>query len=138
MRRWVGPSAPWPVTAEGFWRFISGRENRTYALIDSDDALAGIGQVRTHNPTRGHLARLIIDPQRRGRGLGRILSQSLMTEASRITTVREFSLYVFPDNTNAIALYQSLGFVAQGPEHDKMGCTLMLAPLSVAPAAGAA
>ena len=37
-----------------------------------------------------------------------------------------------PDNTNAIGLYRSLGYVEKGM-HPKFNCVLMEAPLSAAP-----
>ena len=52
-----------------------------------------------------------------------------MREAVRLHPIEAFSLYVFPDNPNAIALYRSLGFVEQGM-HPQFNCVLMEAPLS--------
>ncbi len=81
----------------------------------------------------GHLARSIVDPARRGRGLGRALCLALMREASQLHPgLKGFSLYVFPDNTNALALHRSLGFVERGLD-EKHGCLLMEAPLSAPP-----
>jgi ribosomal protein S18 acetylase RimI-like enzyme len=52
-----------------------------------------------------------------------------MREAARLHPITAYSLYVFPDNLNAIGLYRSLGFVKNGM-HPKFNCVLMLAPLS--------
>ena len=51
-----------------------------------------------------------------------------MREAVQLhPTIKGFSLYVFPDNPTAIALYRSLGYVEKGM-HPKFNCVLMEAP----------
>lgn len=57
-----------------------------------------------------NLARLVIDPARRERGLGRQLVNELMRRASGELGLKEFSLFVYRDNAAAKALYRSLGF----------------------------
>jgi ribosomal protein S18 acetylase RimI-like enzyme len=86
--------------------------------------------VRFLEQTYGHLARIIVAPERRDRGLGRALCLALMQEVVRRHPIQGFSLYVFPDNLKAIALYHSLGFVEQGV-HAKYNCLLLRAPRSV-------
>jgi len=49
-----------------------------------------------------------------GRGIGRRLLEMLLTWAEGGGVVRKINLRVHPDNARAIALYQSLGFVAEG------------------------
>jgi ribosomal protein S18 acetylase RimI-like enzyme len=57
-----------------------------------------------------HLARLIVDPQQRGKGYGRLLCVRLMETARSRQFVDRFTLNVCRDNDVALRLYHSLGF----------------------------
>lgn len=100
-----------------------------FALKSPRYGLIGFGQVRFLEQTHGHLAHIIVSPHHRGRGFGRILCTALMRKALCLHPITGYSLYVFPDNPKAIALYRSLGFTEAGM-HEKFNCLLMLAPLS--------
>jgi ribosomal protein S18 acetylase RimI-like enzyme len=133
LRRWAGPSTRCPATAESLWADISNADATPFALELPGHSLVGFGQVRFREQTYGHLARIIVSPQERGRGFGRILCTALMREARRLhPAIAGYSLYVFPDNLNAITLYRSLGFADRGM-HPTLPCMLMEAPLSAAP-----
>jgi len=134
LRRWAGPSTRWPATPESLWADISGTDAATFAFESREHGLVGFGQVRYREQAFGHLARIIVSPRHRGLGLGRVLCLALMREAVRLHPIKAFSLYVFPDNPNAIALYRSLGFVVQGM-HPQFNCILMQAPLTSLPRA---
>ena len=133
LRRWAGSSLRFPATPSSLWEDINSADATTFALESTGSGLLGIGQVRYREQTYGHLARIIVSPHHRGLGLGRILCAGLMREARRLHAIQAYTLYVFPDNLNALALYRSLGFVEQGLE-PKFNCLLMQAPLSAAPA----
>lgn len=129
LRRWAGPSTRCPATPESLWEDINGADATTFAFESREHGLVGLGQVRLREQIYGHLARIIVSPDRRGLGFGRALCVALMREAARLYPIQTYTLYVFPDNTNAIALYRSLGFVEQGL-HPKFNCILMQAPLA--------
>ena len=63
-----------------------------------------------------HLARLelMVAAQHRGEGIGRALVQHALDRAGATGVLRKVSLAVFADNTRAVALYHSLGFVQEG------------------------
>jgi ribosomal protein S18 acetylase RimI-like enzyme len=130
LRRWAGPSTRCPATAESLWADISGPEASTFAGVTAETGFVAFGQVRFREQAYGHLARLIVDPSRRGLGLGRALCLALMREAVHRHPIKAFSLYVYPDNHPAVALYRSLGYREQGM-HPHHNCVLMVAPLSV-------
>lgn len=76
-----------------------------------DGVPAGYGEVwvdRAEDETE--LARIVIDPARRGRGLGRQLTRLLAAEAAR-HRLEETWLRVVPGNTAAISCYRAAGFV---------------------------
>lgn len=129
LRRWAGPSTRCPATPESLWADISHADATTFALESPEHGLVGFGQVRFREQAYGHLARIIVSPRHRGHGLGRALCRALMREAPRLHAIEAYSLYVFPDNLNAVALYRSLGFVEQGM-HPQFNCVLMQAPLN--------
>lgn len=132
LRRWAGPSTRCPATPESLWADINHADATPFALDLPGPGLVGFGQVRFREQTYGHLARIIVSPRHRGRGLGRALCLALMREAPRLHPITGYSLYVFPDNPGAIALYRSLGFVERGM-HPVHHCMLMEAPLPVHP-----
>ena len=129
LRMWAGPSTRLPATVDSLWEDITSTDAHTYAFESATHGLVGFGQVRLKENNYGHLARLIVSPRHRGQGLGRAWCAALMREAVRSHGVAAFSLYVYPDNTRAISLYRSLGFVECGM-HEKFNCILMRAPLS--------
>jgi ribosomal protein S18 acetylase RimI-like enzyme len=132
LRRWAGPGTRCPATAESLWEDITHAGATTYAFESPEAGVVGFGQIRYREQANGHLARIIISPRHRGNGLGRALCLALMREAVRLHPIQAYTLYVFPDNTRAIALYRSLGFVERGM-HETFNCILMQAPLSALP-----
>lgn len=75
------------------------------------DHLLAFGQVITKDSGRRHLSRLIVNPARRGEGLGRQLLAGLL-EAAIASGAVVASLNVDPLNETAIRLYERLGFRA--------------------------
>lgn len=133
LRNWAGPSTRCPATAESLWAEINHADATAFALESPEHGVVGFGQVRFREQTYGHLARIIVSPHHRGLGLGRLLCRELMREAVRLyPAIMAYSLYVFLDNANAIALYRSLGFVERGM-HPTYPCRLMEAPLTTLP-----
>ena len=130
LRRWAGPAARWPTSPTMLREDIDNADASSFALDAPEGGLAAFGQVRFRDQRYGHLARIIVSPVQRGRGLGRNLCHQLMQAALRLHPIEAFSLYVFPENSPAIALYESLGFVLTGAKHDKSECLLMQAPLT--------
>ena len=133
LRHWAGPNTRCPATAQSFWEDITSTDATTFAFESPALGLAGFGQVRFREQAYGHLARVIVAPHLRGCGLGRALCLALMREAAHRHPIKAYTLYVFPDNLGAIALYRALGFVERGM-HERFNCVLMEAPLSAATA----
>lgn len=85
---------------------------RSRTLQDADGTCLGFGQYWQTTPGSTHLGRIIVSPQARGRGLGRVLMTALCAEAVRRTAAMQLTLKVYRDNQAAVALYRDLGFVA--------------------------
>jgi len=100
------------VSKRSFKRWLKTRNNWLVVLGDADHPkkLLGYGLVLFHY--RGRIARiysLAIDPERRGRGLGRILLDSCIDQA-RQRGYSEIRLEVSNSNRPALHLYAQAGF----------------------------
>lgn len=115
---WGGPKFRYPFTAETFRKDCHWPKMASYCLcdrhgaMDRHAAMCAFGQYYDRNGYM-NLARLIVAPGQRGRGLGRELVTRLMQAAADSLTLDEFSLFVYQDNVPALKLYQSLGFEIQ-------------------------
>lgn len=88
--------------------------------VFADGTMAGIvGFVRRPGERRRHVAELrsvYVLPEFRGRGLGRMLLETVLSHARGVDGMRQIILSVNAANTAARRLYQSLGFVRFGLE----------------------
>lgn len=109
--RWAGPGVPFPLPADAFAAALALPARPGWALLDADGTCVGFGQYWRTTPGSTHLGRIIVSPQARGRGLGRILMTALCAEAVRHTDAVQLTLKVYRDNLAAVALYRELGFV---------------------------
>lgn len=117
--RWAGLRVCFPFTAEGLPALLQVAGCTTCVLVHADDPesrMLGFGQYWPRPGDAVHLARLIIDPNRRGLGLGRRLCLALMQHAVAATGAQAVSLRVFRNNAAAVALYTGLGFVPVAAE----------------------
>lgn len=87
-------------------------------VLHVDGETVGYGEVwEDREAAEVELARIIVDPERRGRGLGRRLVELLVREA----TARGFTqiwVRVVPTNGPALACYRSAGFDRATPEEE--------------------
>lgn len=113
---WGGPEFRFPFTRESFVEDCRTDIMDTYALRDPDGQLAAFGQSYDRDG-RGHLARLIANPQMRRRGAGSLLIELIIAALEERHAFDEYSLFVYRDNTPAFKCYLSLGFtVTDYPE----------------------
>jgi ribosomal protein S18 acetylase RimI-like enzyme len=128
---WGSPYTRYPLRDETFladiyWDRISSRVARA-----EDGRLLGFGQFYL-KLGRCHLARLVINPESRGQGLGEEFVAALMKHGSQDLGTEEFSLYVMTSNRPAYNCYKSLGFeLADYPDGDAKleDCVFMIADL---------
>jgi ribosomal protein S18 acetylase RimI-like enzyme len=106
---WGGPSFRSPFTRDTFFEDIHWGQIASFGLFDSNHTLTGFGQLYDREQ-RIHLARLVVDPARRGAGLGRRLTAMLMEAGCERYSYEQFSLFVYRDNEPAYQCYRSLGF----------------------------
>lgn len=99
---------PW---TEKIFRDELAADNRTY-LVAGDEAVVGFGGVMVIGD-EAHITNLLVDPDHRGRGVGRSLTVGLI-EAAIAAGARHLTLEVRKRNEAARALYSRLGLAPVG------------------------
>jgi [ribosomal protein S18]-alanine N-acetyltransferase len=88
-------------------------------LLLADEGLYGYGEVwEDREEDEVELARIVVAPSERGRGLGRALVRLLAAEAAAMG-FRDVWVRVGPWNAPALACYSSAGFVRATPEEEE-------------------
>ena len=91
-----------------------------WVMVEPDDQLVAYGELWTdEEEDEVELARLIVAPELRGRGLGKRLVRSL-TEKAAATGLTTTMLRVEADNAPAIHCYLACGFSRLGAEESAL------------------
>jgi ribosomal protein S18 acetylase RimI-like enzyme len=117
-KRWAGPHVRFPLTLQNLKNDIEFSEENTFVMVNDAGEPWGLGQLLEKENGRIHLARVIVAPPRRAKGLGEILCRLLIAEGIKRFGNVFFSLNVYSANTAAIKLYQKLGFKPQSAPSD--------------------
>jgi ribosomal protein S18 acetylase RimI-like enzyme len=112
---WAGVTE-WPVPASLFAEWHADPDVVAFLLVDDGGEAVAYGELWQENQ-EAELARLVVDPARRGRGLGRLLVGALIAEA-RSRGLEEIWLRVVPDNEAAVRCYLGAGFVRASPDEE--------------------
>ena len=115
---WAGPSVRFPLSVSHLRHDLTSSNWPSFVLLGSGGELLAYGQYYLRE-RRGHLCRLIVSPQYRGRGVVINLVQSISKEATNELGVDSYSLFVYRDNLSAIGAYQKMGFVVQSNAGDQ-------------------
>jgi putative acetyltransferase len=84
-------------------------------LAETDSQLAGCVALRKLEDHICEMKRLFVRPQYRGKGLGRILAERLISEARQIGYTRMRLDTVEPFMKDAVAMYRRFGFIEIEP-----------------------
>jgi [ribosomal protein S18]-alanine N-acetyltransferase len=109
-RLWAGPAVSFPIEPRNLAVEI-GFGDADDVLLADGAGTAGFGQLVWRADGRAHLARVIVRPDARGRGLGRVLVRALVERAAA-RGARRATLNVYPQNEAALRLYEAAGFTA--------------------------
>ena len=110
---WAGPHVRFPLTLQSLKKDIECSEDNTFVMADDAGEPAGLGQLLEKENGRIHMARVIVSPLQRAKGFGEILCRLLIDEGLKRFGKVYFTLNVYSINTNAVRLYQKLGFIPQ-------------------------
>lgn len=109
--RWAGPLVPFPFAAAELQQLLTVSNASSYCLVAPGTSPFGFGQHFVVEQGSVHLGRIIVSPTARGKGIGRELCRQLIAQAIEVTAAGAVTLWVYRDNTAAIHLYSSLGFI---------------------------
>jgi RimJ/RimL family protein N-acetyltransferase len=109
VRRWAGSDPGWPVDVAVFGRWHADPDVGPYVICDGEEPI-GYGEVWVDEPEREvELARIIVSPNQRGRGVGRRLVR-LLLERAALAGLPDAYVRVVPENAAAIGCYLGAGF----------------------------
>lgn len=116
---WLAPRTPPPLTPEKVLEWQSPAGQALLLVEPPQDLAVAYGEV---NPLGGRagefwLGHLLVAPDRRGQGLGRVLTRLLLQRAFERLGARRVTLVVFPENHGAIACYRAAGMHFDGYEN---------------------
>lgn len=100
----------WHNTVDSLQRAYSQSLHATVA--ENESGVIGY-QISTGNPFGAHLARLGVQPEAQGRGVGRALVDDLLRYLS-VDRIDKLSVNTQSDNHASLALYEKMGFVRTG------------------------
>ena len=125
--RWGSFYMRWPLEEASFLEDIFWDRMPARIALADDGRLLGFGQFY-RKLGRCHLARLVINPEFRGRGLGERFVAALMEHASRVLDTDGFSLYVMAHNRPAYNAYRAVGFelYPQPPDEPELQNTVFM------------
>jgi ribosomal protein S18 acetylase RimI-like enzyme len=103
------PNAIFPVTPKQLQVNVKSRFDATTVLLDGN--VTGFGNLYNH-PDSGlcYLGNLIVDPNKRGYGIGRYLAHTLISLGFKNPMVDVMHLCCFNENIRGLKLYDSFGF----------------------------
>ena len=132
---WLAPKTPPPITVECLATWGEPGHAPYLLFAQTETAPCGYGELNRLNSGRREywLGHLIVDPARRGLGLGVQLTRLLLAEAFDQRGARRVTLVVFPENEAAVRCYQAAGMREDGhewhafPAYGRRECLVRLA-----------
>jgi len=84
-------------------------------VAENENGIVGY-QLTTGSGQRAHLARLAVNPDMQGHGVGRTLLADLFTKLMR-NSITRLTVNTQSDNNTSLSLYQKMGFVRTGEQY---------------------
>ena len=111
---WAGPTFQWPLDEDQLAAYeteSAGPSRQTWTATNpSTGDPVGHASINLADPDVARMGRILIDPDRRGHGLGNALVRAVLSHALSEMSIARIDLGVFAHNTPAVRLYQRHGF----------------------------
>ena len=120
---WAGPCVRFPLKIDNLSKDIEFSNDNSYCYKD-DASIVAFGQLLLKGNGWRHLARIIVDPKKRGKGYGQLLCVKLIHVAIQ-DDYQKISLNVYGNNARASKLYAKLGFRELAEKSSKETCYLV-------------
>lgn len=119
----LAPSTRWPLTAAkvAAWTRSTDRPVLLFEVVETSPC--GYAELNPLRGSRSHLwiGHVVIDPAKRGCGLGKRFTRLLVEDAFADPRVRRLTMLVVPGNQPALRCYQAVGFGITGQERHQFG-----------------
>jgi RimJ/RimL family protein N-acetyltransferase len=107
-----GPWFPFPLGGADLLAIDADPDWQVFTLSDTDGRVVASGSLYAKEDGRlQRIGRVLVDPDRRGEGWGRLVMELLLARTDADPSIRATELGVFTQNTVARNLYLRLGFV---------------------------
>ncbi len=113
---WLAPGTAPPLTSDKVSGWTTHRDNPLLLCQTEDRSVVGYAELNPlpRQPADLWIGHLIVDPSRRGQGLGQVLTRRLLQAAFARWGARRVCLVVFPENAAAVQCYLRCGMVRDG------------------------
>ncbi|WP_372627915.1 GNAT family N-acetyltransferase [Arsukibacterium sp.] len=109
LRDWSGTNFTYPFDSDSFTADLNLDSVKAFSLVDDNSTLLAFGQYYLRL-NRCHLARLVVNPSFRGKGIASELISRLSELGTAELKVNTCSLFVLKHNQFAIKAYEKFGF----------------------------
>lgn len=114
---WCADRMPYPLTQDAFHAALAQDEHewggKAYVLEDENNVLSGVLVYAANSTEKGFLKFILVDPEKRGQGLGKRMIQLLLRDVFAQADTIGVHLNVFDVNTPAIRCYEQVGFTQE-------------------------
>lgn len=104
--KFSGTSWDYPLTEAFLDAYQGAYPGRTQYILESNDEALGFGEIIEGEDNSPRLSRLLIAPEQRGKGYGKVLVVQLL----QTIEATEVYLFVLADNAVARQCYEKCGF----------------------------
>ncbi|MFJ7965514.1 GNAT family N-acetyltransferase [Streptomyces sp. NPDC096324] len=108
---WAGPGFTWPLNEPQLATYVTDLRRRSWMGVGAGGRLVGHASLRLdEGGETARLGRVLVAPDARGQGYGAALLTRVLTFGFAQLGLERVELGVFSHNSNAVRLYERLGF----------------------------
>ena len=111
---WSGNSFISGLNRYLFKEHLCRKDLFAFQLLNQEKDIQAYGEIVLKAIDQATLCRIIVNPENRGKGIGKYLCKKLISEIKEWKVIKEVSLNTLSCNYVALSCYESLGFSQQG------------------------